>query len=78
MKHSRHTTVTPIKGDVRNETAGSREQFISEQAYALYEARGRVDGHALEDWLEAEARLALAIPAATVARTARTERHEAA
>ena len=27
---------------------------ISEQAYALYEEHGRKDGHALEDWLEAE------------------------
>ena len=27
---------------------------ISERAYALYEAYGRVDGHALEHWLEAE------------------------
>lgn len=28
---------------------------IHEVAYALYEARGCVDGHALEDWLAAEA-----------------------
>jgi hypothetical protein len=27
---------------------------ISERAYALYEEHGRKDGHALEDWLEAE------------------------
>lgn len=27
---------------------------ISERAYALYEECGRVDGHALEHWLEAE------------------------
>jgi hypothetical protein len=27
---------------------------ISEVAYRLYEERGRVDGHALDDWLEAE------------------------
>jgi DUF2934 family protein len=27
---------------------------ISEQAYGLYEEHGRVDGHDLEDWLEAE------------------------
>lgn len=27
---------------------------ISERAYALYEEYGRVDGHALEHWLEAE------------------------
>ena len=27
---------------------------ISERAYALYEQHGREDGHALDDWLEAE------------------------
>lgn len=27
---------------------------ISERAYFLYEEHGREDGHALEDWLEAE------------------------
>jgi DUF2934 family protein len=27
---------------------------ILERAYALYEENGRVDGHALEHWLEAE------------------------
>lgn len=28
---------------------------ISSMAYSLYEARGCIDGHALEDWLKAEA-----------------------
>jgi len=32
-----------------------REQLVREAAYARYESRGRVDGHALEDWLNAEA-----------------------
>ena len=26
---------------------------IAKRAYALYEARGRADGHALDDWLQA-------------------------
>ena len=30
---------------------------IAAVAYALYLSRGRADGHALEDWLEAEALL---------------------
>jgi hypothetical protein len=30
-----------------------REQ-IAEKAYALYEQRGRREGYALEDWLDAE------------------------
>lgn len=34
-----------------------REQAIRLAAYALYEARGCVYGHALQDWLEAEAQV---------------------
>lgn len=34
-----------------------REQAIRQAAYALYEARGCVYGHAVEDWLEAEAQV---------------------
>ena len=34
-----------------------RLQAIRQAAYALYEARGCVYGHALEDWLEAEAQV---------------------
>jgi len=30
---------------------------IAQRAYELYEARGREDGHDLEDWLRAEAEI---------------------
>jgi hypothetical protein len=30
------------------------ESRIRERAYELYEARGREDGHELEDWIRAE------------------------
>jgi len=33
------------------------QQKIRERAYQLYEQRGRRDGHALEDWLQAEAEI---------------------
>ena len=36
------------------ETDQNLEQDIRRRAYALYEERGREDGHALEDWLRAE------------------------
>jgi hypothetical protein len=36
------------------------EEVIRLTAYAFYEARGRVDGHELEDWLKAEAQVAQA------------------
>ena len=33
------------------------QQEIAQRAYALYEARGREDGHDMDDWLEAEREL---------------------
>jgi hypothetical protein len=33
------------------------EEQIRTRAYELYEARGREEGHDLEDWLEAEAEI---------------------
>ena len=30
------------------------EEQIRQRAYGLYEARGSKDGHALDDWLQAE------------------------
>ena len=34
------------------------QQKIRERAYQIYEQRGRLDGHAVEDWLQAEAEVA--------------------
>jgi len=36
-----------------NDKQELREQVI-QRAYELYEARGREDGHDVEDWLQAE------------------------
>ena len=36
----------------------SLEEKIRLRAYALYEERGREDGHDVDDWLRAEAELA--------------------
>jgi hypothetical protein len=52
----------PVESPPNKSTSTNQhdEQFqavharISERAYALYEERGREDGHALENWLEAE------------------------
>ena len=38
-------------------SAAIRQEDIERRAYALYEARGREDGHALDDWLQAEREL---------------------
>jgi len=35
------------------------EEAIRERAYELYEQRGRLDGHALDDWLTAKAEVQL-------------------
>ena len=37
---------------------GKEETNIATLAYALYEQRGREDGYDLDDWLEAEQRIA--------------------
>ena len=41
----------------RTAAEASYEEQIRRRAYELYEARGRGDGHDLEDWLEAEAEI---------------------
>ena len=38
----------------RARTPQAGPQDIARVAYELYERRGRIDGHALEDWVEAE------------------------
>ena len=35
-------------------SVSSAEEKIRLRAYELYEQRGRIDGHALDDWLQAE------------------------
>ena len=45
-----------FEGEATNINMLSEEQLeqIRRRAYELYEARGREDGHAVEDWLQAE------------------------
>jgi len=44
--------------DVETQPSGKiTQEEIAQRAYALYEARGRGDGHDLDDWLEAEREL---------------------
>jgi hypothetical protein len=40
-----------------SESVAITHEDIAQRAYALYEARGREDGHALDDWLQAEREL---------------------
>lgn len=47
--------VTDMTTDSRRESDNGIHNRIAMAAYQLYERRGRMDGHALEDWLQAEA-----------------------
>lgn len=44
-------------GPLELDPAAEHEAEVRELAYALYEARGRADGHDLEDWHQAEAQV---------------------
>lgn len=57
---------TSARTSARSQATIDPSAAISSIAYALYEARGCVDGHALEDWLEAEARVGQSVGAAGV------------
>ncbi|MDE2394838.1 MAG: DUF2934 domain-containing protein [Burkholderiales bacterium] len=48
----------------------SRDALVREAAYALYERRGCVYGHELEDWLAAEAQVDAELAATAAARNA--------
>ena len=48
----------PIAEEMQsNSTVSNNQDVIAQRAYALYLARGREDGHDLEDWLRAEQEL---------------------
>lgn len=53
-------TMNPAKRSEQSSTTpdpAEREEQIRRRAYELYEARGREDGHELDDWLQAEAEI---------------------
>ena len=43
------------KVKISDELTEEQLEKIRQRAYELYEARGREDGHEVEDWLQAEA-----------------------
>jgi len=55
----------PATHDGPDEPDAAHAASVRELAYALYERSGRVDGHALEHWLQAEAQVAQASAAGT-------------
>lgn len=49
---------TPAKPAATPRCDGAHPDRIAQRAYELYEQRGRQDGWAVEDWLQAERQLA--------------------
>lgn len=48
----------PSASDMQEIASTARyDEMVRQTAYYLYEARDRVDGHELEDWLQAEAQV---------------------
>ena len=45
----------PLSG--RTTSVNNAEEKIRVRAYELYEQRGKIEGHALDDWLQAEAEI---------------------
>ncbi|MGE5204053.1 MAG: DUF2934 domain-containing protein [Chlamydiota bacterium] len=52
----RRSTSDPIPTELKPQTP-ELEERIRRRAYELYEQRGRLDGHDVDDWLQAQAEL---------------------
>ena len=57
LTRTNQTKANPDESQQSLETSNGRWHLIARKAYELYEHRGHIDGHALEDWLKAEALL---------------------
>jgi len=51
---SRNSGITQQDPNISTEYGLARVNEIRSRAFALYESRGRADGHDLDDWLHAE------------------------
>ena len=58
MKSTRTKNSLPTLVDPRPRSIADVEEQICRRAHELYEQRGREEGHALDDWLQAEAEIA--------------------
>lgn len=57
MKNTSSTTVVAGTKPSEVQTHVDVDGQIRDRAFELYEQRGREDGHALDDWLQAEAQV---------------------
>lgn len=58
MKSTRTKNSLPTLVDPRPRSIADVEEQICRRAHELYEQRGREEGHALDDWLQAETEIA--------------------
>ena len=65
MQHKHSPSVTA--GTLTTDPHTNLEEEIRRRAYELYEARGREDGHDLDDWLRAAAEITGTAPKTAVA-----------
>ncbi len=69
----RHKTADVLTANPGGSSLELTEDIIRARAYRFYEERGCEDGHALEDWLRAEAEIVGKKPAAAEGRDKDTE-----
>ncbi|HWV47517.1 MAG TPA: DUF2934 domain-containing protein [Nitrospira sp.] len=72
QKHDVHIATTAT--DSPNGSGDQQHRRIAAAAFALYERRGRQDGHELDDWLAAEQQILLVEVAKTFEVAQRTDR----
>ena len=53
---SRRSTSDPTPAERELQTS-EHDERVRRRAYDLYEQRGRLDGHDMDDWLQAEAEM---------------------
>ncbi|WHZ27884.1 MAG: hypothetical protein OJF51_002681 [Nitrospira sp.] len=70
----RDARTAPAATDSPNGSGDQLHRCIAAVAFALYERRGRQDGHALDDWLAAEQQILLVDVPKTCEVAQRTER----
>ncbi|MGL6112322.1 MAG: DUF2934 domain-containing protein [Rubrivivax sp.] len=49
------TTMAESAAPLPSASGDTKDEFIRQTAYCYFEARGRIGGHELDDWLKAEA-----------------------
>ena len=57
MKSTRTKDSLPTVVDQRPRSIADLEEQICRRAHEMYEQRGREEGHALDDWLQAESEI---------------------